>query len=116
MGKRDLEAKKQTPEIDLEVGGDIQMSTTSSINWGEIKKNIPEENAEAKREPNIVGTVIDCWKLNVREEPNPDSKVMGTIDHLSEVMIDDTESTDKYYKVCTASGIEGFCLRNYIKV
>lgn len=68
-----------------------------------------------KPEEPVMAVVIDCRKLNVREEPKADANVVDTIDVNSEVMIDMTESTDEFYKIHTASGLEGFCMRKYIK-
>lgn len=60
------------------------------------------------------GMVTECLKLNVRKEPSADGEVLAIIDALSEVKVDVDESTDDFYKVCTAAGIEGFCMRKYI--
>lgn len=68
-----------------------------------------------KPEEPVMAVVTDCQKLNVREEPKADAKVIEKIDVNSEVMIDMTESTDEFYKIHTASGLEGFCMRKYIK-
>jgi hypothetical protein len=31
-------------------------------------------------------------------------------------MIDEKESTEEFYKVCTAAGIEGFCMKKFIAI
>lgn len=64
----------------------------------------------------IIGIVTDCRLLNVRKEANTDSPIICVIPALSEVMIDPTESTDEFYKVCTAAGVEGFCAKKYIVI
>lgn len=60
------------------------------------------------------GVVTDCMRLYVRKEPSADGEVVTVIDCLSKVMVDIDASTDEFYKVCTASGAEGFCMRKYI--
>lgn len=60
--------------------------------------------------------IVNCWALNVREEPRPDASIIGTVNQSSEVMVNDNESTDEFYKVCTAAGVEGFCMKKYITV
>lgn len=60
------------------------------------------------------GVVVDCAKLNVREAPQLDAEVVCTINRETEVMIYEQESTDEFYKVCLASGIEGFCMKKFI--
>lgn len=64
----------------------------------------------------MLGVVADCSKLNVREDPSVDADVVCEIPKRTEVMINDDESTDDFYKVCTDSGIEGFCMKRYIAV
>ena len=60
------------------------------------------------------GVVTDCMRLYVRKDPSADGEVVTVIDCLSKVMVDMEGSTDEFYKVCTASGAEGFCMRKYI--
>ena len=36
-----------------------------------------------------IGIVTDCLALSIREEPDSDGKVIGTVDALSELMIDE---------------------------
>lgn len=62
----------------------------------------------------ISGIVTNCLRLNVRKKPDPEAEVLTIIDALSEVVVDMNASTDKFYKVCTAAGIEGFCMKKYI--
>lgn len=64
----------------------------------------------------LVGVVVDCTKLNVRKTPNPYGEVIGTIDVNAEVTIDDESSTAEYYKICTAAGAEGFCMKKFIQI
>lgn len=46
---------------------------------------------------NVIGVVTDCLKLNIREKPSKDSN-------------------DDWYAVCTATGIEGFCMKKFVAV
>lgn len=62
------------------------------------------------------GRVANCLRLNVRKKPNPYSEVVTVLERGDEVAITDEESTIEFYKVCTASGVEGFCMRNFIEV
>ncbi len=64
----------------------------------------------------LVGIVIDCKNLNIREQPDGDADILGTIPADSEVLIDESDSTSEFYKVCAASGLEGFCMKKYIAV
>ena len=64
----------------------------------------------------IPGVVTDCLRLNVRKEADRNAEVVTVLDALSEVMVDMGESTDEFYNVCTAAGIEGFCMKKYIAI
>lgn len=63
----------------------------------------------------MVGTVAGCEKLNVRKSANKWAEVVCEIPVGSEVVIREDESTEEFYKVCTAAGAEGFCMREYIR-
>lgn len=73
--------------------------------------NEPEETGDVK-----IGFVTDCKKLNIREEPSKDSPIVCEVVCQSELMIDEAESTEDFYKVYTAAGIEGFCMKKFIAV
>lgn len=64
----------------------------------------------------VIGNVVDCKNLNVRTQPDSDAEILGTIPADSEVLIDESESTSEFYKVCVVSGLEGFCMKKYIAV
>lgn len=68
----------------------------------------------AKPEP-IEGTV-NCEKLNVRSDATVDSEPVGVINRDSKVFIYEDESTEEFYKVCTATGLEGYCVKKFISV
>lgn len=63
-----------------------------------------------------IGIVINCQKLNVRKGPSSYADALCTINETAEVLIEDMESSNEYYKVCTESGIEGFCNKNFIAI
>lgn len=60
------------------------------------------------------GRVFSCAKLNVRKAPHFEADVVCEIPVNTEVEINEAESTNDFYKICTASGIEGFCMKSYI--
>lgn len=60
--------------------------------------------------------VVLCGKLIVRNHPDPKADIVSIIDKDSEVMIDDNESNEEFYSVCTATGVEGFCMKQFIAV
>ena len=83
---------------------------------------IPEVEPEPDPEPSVepenqkFGKVSNCKKLNIRKLPSRDAEIVSELIEGSEVMIDEKESTALFYKICTEHGIEGFCMKQFIKV
>lgn len=71
----------------------------------------------AKDEPEFVtGTVVGCRKLNVRMHPSIEAEVMCVLRAGTEVQVDASNHYDDWYYVCTESGADGFCMKQYISV
>lgn len=88
----------------------------------EIKKDVVvekhDDNTEKQpkvREPRT-GVVVDCVKLNVRKRPSSDAAIVTEIPAGIKVRIIDEESTKDFHHVCTATGIEGFCMKKFIEI
>lgn len=62
----------------------------------------------------VEGVVVGCARLNVRAEPDIDAEVVSVLNAQSEMQINVSKSTDEWFHVCTASGIEGYCMRKYV--
>lgn len=73
------------------------------------------EEVVAPSEPKQ-GVVTDCLKLNVRKEPDSTAEVVCTIDASTTVVISEEESTEEFYKVYTAAGLEGYCMKKFITI
>ena len=80
--------------------------------------DVVEETSEIVCVPNHtkIGKVVNCDKLNVRRNPNTDASIVCIINRLTEVEIDESLSTDTFYKVYLATGVEGYCMKEYISV
>lgn len=63
----------------------------------------------------VDGMVVGCAKLNVRTEASLFSDVVCTLDVMSEIEIDVEKSDKDWFYICTASGIEGYCMRKYVE-
>ena len=63
-----------------------------------------------------IGIVTGCKRLNVREKPKTDASVICEVNFQTELMIEEADSTEDFYKVCTAAGIEGFCMKKFIAI
>lgn len=109
------------------------MSNRNYTNYSKPAKKVPQPEVlldanEAIEETKIVdpvvpepkkpvrGIVVDCFNLNVRTGPRKDFDVICEIPSESEVEIDESESFEDFYKICTASGVEGFCMKKFIEV
>jgi len=64
----------------------------------------------------VIGIVSDCKKLNVRKLPSPDADKVTVVEEGTPLMLDLDNSTGNYYKVYTESGVEGYCLKEYVAV
>ena len=64
----------------------------------------------------VYGVVNGCNLLRVRKAPSTDAAVLCEIDVNSKVEVNEVESTADFYKVCTEAGIEGFCMKKFIKI
>lgn len=80
----------------------------------EVIEPVVEEVTELETINTTVGVVTDCIKLNIRNKPNVNAKVLCTVNVLSELIIDTQKSNDNWLSVCTESGVEGFCMKKYV--
>lgn len=95
--------KVPQPEMPLEVNEAIEEIETIAPIAPEPKKPVR-------------GVVVDCFNLNVRTGPSKDFDVICEIPSNTEVEINESESSGDFYKICTASGVEGFCMKKFIEV
>ena len=75
----------------------------------EIKMETPKPKTAA-------GIVANCSKLNIRSEPSTDGDVVSVLAVGSEVKINLPESNKGWFKVCTATGVDGYCMRKFVNV
>lgn len=74
----------------------------------------PVEEVAPKTE--TLGEVIDCYKLNVRKKPNIKANVITEIAKGTKVIVDVDGSAKDWYKVTVSAGVEGFCMKKFIKL
>lgn len=86
----------------------------------EVKDVVVEETVveepKAEESKTINGVVVDCPRLRVRAAANKKAEVLCEINVGSQVVIDEKNSTDEFYKVCTEAGVEGYCMKQFIAV
>ena len=78
-----------------------------------------KSNSEVTAKENI-GVVSGCDKLNVRSGPSTNSDSITVIPEGTKVIVDldfgKNMPKPDFYKVCLASGVEGFCMCKYIQI
>lgn len=57
---------------------------------------------------------VACARLRVRKEPSTESEVLGEVVNDETVKIIISKSTSEFYRVITAKGLEGYCMRSFI--
>ena len=78
----------------------------------EVTEEVPDVN-EAYTDK--ISGYVNCTRLNVRKDPSVSvGNVIGKLNEDDEVSIDLSNSYDIWYKISTASGIEGYCLKEFI--
>ena len=68
----------------------------------------------------VIGVVVNCEKLNIREDANKSAEVLCVINKGEEVEIDEEDSTDDFYSVIYGGNksvsVYGYCMKQYIKI
>lgn len=100
----------ETPEVKMEV----ERSETSAMPVIETEY-VPAVDVIIEPKP-VTGTVTGCSKLNVRTEPETIADILCILDAGSEMKIDMAKSTKDWFKVTTASGVDGYCMRKFVKI
>ncbi len=82
------------------------------------EEKIVEEVVETVEAEIITPAVVskNCSHLNVRQAPNATAKVECVIKTGTELMVDEAASTGDFYKIYLASGIEGFCMKQFVNL
>lgn len=108
------ENTKEPEEIVTEESDNLEVEKLTEKEINQLTDNdiINIENPEKS----IEGIVFNCTKLNVRQLDSKESRIVDVIDANSKVLINVNKSTNEYYNVITSSGIEGYCLKQYIQI
>lgn len=67
-------------------------------------------------EVEVFGVVVGCSKLNIREEPDREAGVVTVVAKGTNLKVDMETYDGEWIAVCTASGIQGFCMADYIEI
>ena len=64
----------------------------------------------------IDGIVSGCKRLNVRKEASLTGEIVCEVAVGTTLMIDQSESTDEWFKVYAETGVEGYCMKNFVTI
>ena len=84
----------------------------------ETTEVVAPEVVEEKKEERVAkkGVVANCSLLNIRKKPDIKSDVLAIVDSGSKLTIDLDKSNDKWLKVTTKDKIQGYCMKDYVKI
>ena len=98
---------------------DRGLRATASIVEEAAAEPVDQPVEEAPKKETKVGIVANCEKLNLRRSPLKDSDGANIITELLSgvaVVIDEDESTPNFYKVTTETGLDGYCMKQFIEL
>lgn len=95
--------------------GEEEVKVEAPVVEETVEEVVVEEEIPAEPEC-VYGSVAGCERLNVRKAPNASASIITTLVTDTEVMIDKDNSTDDFYKICTGAGVEGYCMKKFIKL
>lgn len=128
------EATEETIEESTEEGNETIEQVEETVNEVEESTNETEETTkevtEEVTEPEVIvpsiennvenneviGKISGFEKLYVRKEASKDSEPVGIVTDKDDLSIDVSHSTDDFYKVITSNGLEGYCVKEFVKI
>lgn len=102
------EVEEPTNEIEETTGEVTEEVTEPEVIVPSIENNV--ENNE------VIGKISGFEKLYVRKEASKDSEPVGIVTDKDDLSIDIARSTDDFYKVITSNGLEGYCVKEFVKI
>ena len=107
------EETKSLADVTEEVEDEIAEVNESEEVEEELTEEVTKE-ATKEADSTVVGYVSGCLKLNIREEGYLGANVVCVVPEKTALLIEVAESNDEWYKVYTETGMEGFCMKQYV--
>ena len=110
---------EETVEQVEETNNEVEESTNEIE---ETKEEVTEESTEPDiivpiiENNEVIGKIIEFEKLYVRKEASKYSEPVGIVTNKDHISIDIIHSTDDFYKVITSNGLEGYCVKEFVKI
>ena len=108
------ESVKETEEITNEVNETVEQVEETINEVEESTNKIEETKKEVTKE--VIGKIIEFEKLYIRKEADKNSEPVGIVTNKDYLSIDIIHSTDDFYKVITSNGLEGYCVKEFVKI
>ena len=114
--KETVEQVEETINEVEETTNEIEETTeevTDEVTEPEVIVPSIENNVENNE---VIGKISGFKKLYVRKEASKDSEPVGIVTDKDDLSIDVARSTDDFYKVITSNGLEGYCVKEFVKI
>ena len=82
----------------------------------EMETSNSQAVSDKQTTPYTTGVVSNCIRLNIRKEPRSDAEVVTVVAISDELHVYLDSSTEDWYCVCTATGIDGFCMKTFVEL
>ena len=107
-----------TPDV-TEGDNNVDPDVTEGDNNVDPDVTEGDNNVDPSQETIESAIVVNCVKLNVREKPSRDSKILCVLDKDTELTVAIENSTEDFYKVyCSSNDVlfEGYCIKTFIAI
>lgn len=74
------------------------------------------ENEVVQTPKPTIGIVVNCKKLNLRTKPSKAANIIYEMPADSKLTINLDRSINGWFNVCTESGLEGFCMKEFVSI
>lgn len=81
-----------------------------------VETTTPEPVVQDNLTATITGRVVNCARVNVREEASMTANVLTTLASGTAVEVDKKKSTKEFFKVWTEAGLEGWIKREFVEL
>lgn len=79
----------------------------------DVINSVETENVQ---KPITYGVVFNCFRLRIRKEGNLNGEIICEVESGTKLAVYESQSNNDFYKVCTASGISGYCMKKYVSI
>lgn len=92
----------------------IQNGSEPIVEPKPVPQSQPQSAPQAKPS-SFRAEVVDCNKLNVREEPSTEASIVDVLNAGFKVTVYPEQAKGAFCKVTYASGKEGYCMKKFLK-